>query len=368
MSGLESIALFHDLNPEELKALRLITQERRFATGAEIFQEGSPGDGVYFVRAGRVEISGFVSSNVRRAFSQLGTGEIFGEMSVIEHRPRSAAATALQDTEVYFIPRDEMLSLIKRSPALAFGLLRQISHRLREFNQLHMREMVQAESLSLIGRFAQSIVHDLKNPLSIIGLSAEMFDLPNISPEIRAKTQFRIRRQVERISDMVSDILIFTEGKRAEAGGRPSDYRAFVLELIGDLRAEAELKSAQIEMSDPPPAISLAFDPRRLNRVFHNLIHNATDVMLHGGKIFLRFQVTEKEVITEIEDTGPGIAPEIGDKLFQAFVTFGKTHGTGLGLSICKKIVEDHHGRIWVRSKAGRGAIFCFALPLAKTT
>jgi signal transduction histidine kinase len=226
--------------------------------------------------------------------------------------------------------------------------------------------MVQAESLSVIGRFAQSIVHDLKNPLSIIGLSAEMFDMPDISPEIRAKTQFRIRRQVERISDLVSDILIFTEGKRSDAGLQPADYHAFVLELIGDLRAEAELKAAQIEMQNPPPAVRVTFDPRRLNRVFHNLVHNATDVMLNGGKIFLRFHLTDKEIITELEDTGPGIAPEIAGKLFEAFATFGKTHGSGLGLSICKKIVEDHGGKISVRSEAGRGAIFSFALPLVK--
>jgi signal transduction histidine kinase len=363
---LESIALFHNLNLEELEAIRLITQERRFLQNAIVFQEGTPGDGVYFVKSGQVEISGFVSADVQRVFSRLGPGEIFGEMAVIDRHPRSATATARQDTEVYFIPRAEMLSLLKRSPALAFGLLQLISQRLREFNQFHLQEMVQSESLSVIGRFAQSIVHDLKNPLSIIGLSAELFDMPNISPEIRAKTQFRIRRQVARISDMVSDILIFTEGKRTDAGLKPADYCAFVLALTDDLRAEAELKAAHIEMPDPPPAACVAFDPRRLNRVFHNLIHNATDVMLNGGRIFLRFQLTETEIITEIEDTGPGIAPEIGDKLFQAFATFGKSHGTGLGLSICKKIVEDHRGRIWIRNEPGRGAIFCFALPLAK--
>jgi signal transduction histidine kinase len=366
VTGLESIVLFRELNQEDLQALRLITQERKFATGAEIFQEGAPGDGVYLVKAGLVEISGSVSSHGHRVFSRLGPGEIFGEMAVIEPHPRSATATAIQDTEVCFIPRGEMLSLIQRSPALAFGLLQEISHRLREFNRLHLREMVQAESLSLIGRFAQSIVHDLKNPLSIIGLSAEIFGMPGISPEIRAKTQLRIRRQVDRINDMVSDILIFTESNRTNTGLQPADYRAFILELIPDLRAEAELKAAQIETPNPPPAVQVAFDPRRLNRVFHNLIHNATDVMPNGGKIFLRFQVTEKEILTEIEDTGPGIAPEVAGKLFQAFVTFGKSHGTGLGLSICKKIIEDHEGRIWVRSEPARGAIFCFSLPLAK--
>ena len=366
MVALESIALFRNLNRNELQALRFISQERQFPAAREIFREGAPGDGVYFVKDGLVEISSIAESSVRRVFSQLGPGEIFGEMAVIEHRPRSATATAVKDTAVYFIPRAEMLSLIERSPALALNLLQQISHRLRELNQLHIREIVQAERLAAIGSFARSIVHDLKNPLSIIGLSAETFDMPGISPEVRAKSQVRIRKQVERISDMVGDILIFTEGKRPTNEIKPGDYRAFVLELIADLRAEAEIKSVRLEMENVPPAIPVTFDPRRLSRVFYNLVHNATDVMLDGGTILLRFNADEKEIVTEIEDTGPGIAPEIAGKLFQAFATFGKTHGTGLGLSICKKIVEDHGGRIWVRNEPKRGAIFCFTLPLAK--
>jgi signal transduction histidine kinase len=363
---LETINLFRHLNPGDLQALRSIAQERCFPVGCEIFQEGAPGDGVYFVKGGLVEISGLVGGNTRRVFSQLGPGEIFGEMAVIEDRPRSATAMALEPTAVYFITRGEMLPLIERSPGLAFGLLQQISHRLREFNQLHLRELVQAESLALIGRFAQSIIHDLKNPLSIIGLSAEIFDMPDISPEIRARTQVRIRKQIVRINDLISDILIFTENKRAGAELKPADYRAFIQQLIPDLRAEAELKAAHIEMPVPPPAVFVRLDPRRLSRVFYNLVHNATDVVLNGGKIFLRFHADENEIATEIEDTGPGIAPEIAGKLFQDFVTFGKTHGTGLGLSICKKIVDDHGGRIYVRNEPKRGAIFCFALPLAK--
>ena len=259
-----------------------------------------------------------------------------------------------------------MLSFIEHSPGLAFALLQQISHRLREFNQLHLRELVQAESLAVIGRFAQGIVHDLKNPLSIISLTAEMFDMPGVNPELRAKAQIRIRKQVERISDMVSDILIFTQGAAKPAELKPGDYCAFVLELADDLRAEAELKSAHIQMENTPPPVCVRFDPRRLRRVFFNLVHNATDVMLNGGIIFLRFQFNDLQITTEIEDTGPGIAPEIADKLFQPFTTHGKTKGTGLGLSICKKIAEDHGGSIAVRSEAGRGAIFSFTLPVAK--
>jgi len=88
--------------------------------------------------------------------------------------------------------------------------------------------------------------------------------------------------------------------------------------------------------------------------------------MLSGGVIFLRFESRAGEIVTEIEDTGAGIAPEVAGNLFQPFTTHGKTHGTGLGLSICKKIIEDHGGKIAVRSEAGRGAIFSFTLPLVK--
>ena len=362
--ALESITLFRYLGRDELQALRFIAQERHFAAHAEIFHEDDPGNGVYFVKDGLVEISSLVGDSERHVFSQLGPGEIFGEMAVIEHRPRSATAIAVKDTDVYFLPRGEMLSLIERSPALAFSLLQQISHRLREFNRVYLREVVQAERLAVVGNFARSIVHDLKNPLAIISLANGMFDRPDLSPEARAQAQSRIRKQVVRINDMVSDILMFTEGKQTDAEIKPASYHAFVLSLITDLRAEAEPRDVHIQMQNEPPAVLVRFNPRRLSRVFYNLVHNAADMMPSGGVITLRFLCDGKEIVTEIADTGPGVAPEIANQLFEVFATFGKAQGTGLGLSICKKIVEDHNGRIWERNQPGGGAVFAFALPL----
>jgi signal transduction histidine kinase len=364
MIALESMAWFRGLNGDELQALRLIAQERHFPAQNDVFNEGDPGDGVYLIKSGRVAISSLVGANARRVFSELGPGEIFGEMAVIEQRPRSATATAVRDTDVLFLPRGEMLSLLQRSPTLAFNLLQHISHRLREFDRFYLREVLQAERLAVVGNFARSIVHDLKNPLSIISLSAEMADRPDARPEARTQATARIRKMVERVGDMVGDILIFTEGKRTDVDAKPANYHSYILELIPDLRAEAEPKDARIQLQNEPPAVLLQFNPRRLSRVFYNLIHNAADMMPVGGVIYLRFQSDGKEILTEIEDSGPGIAPEIADKLFEAFATFGKTHGTGLGLSICKKIIEDHRGRIWARNQPGRGAVFAFALPL----
>ena len=363
MVTLEASKLFCQLSPPELSALRRVAREQRFSAGQEIFKEGDSGDGVYVVQEGLVEISGVVNRKARLVFSQVGPGEIFGEMAVIENKPRSAGAVAKADATVSFIPRADMLALVERSPALALALLQEISHRLREFNRQYIRHVLQAERLAIVGRFARSIVHDLKNPLNVIGLTAEIASLDRATPEMRQQAAGRIRKQIERISDLVGEILDFTQGPQPSLVLAPADYSVFVNQLLEELEAEARLKSVTLELEKPPPAVEVLIHPKRLRRVFYNLVLNGTDAMPEGGKIILRFQATEKEVVTEVEDGGRGIAPEIAGQLFELFATHGKTHGTGLGLSICKRIIEDHQGWISARNKPGRGAVFSFGLP-----
>jgi len=366
MVALESTELFRNLKPEELRALRQVTMEREFHAGQEIFREGDRGDGVYVVKEGLVEISGWINQETRRVLSHIRPGGIFGEMAIIEHRPRSASAAASKDTTAYFIPRGELLTLIERSPGLAMSVLQVISHRQREFNQHFLREVVQSERLAVLGRFSRSIVHDLKNPLNVIGLTTELACGSSATPQFRASAHDRVRKQIDRINDLIGEILNFTQGTGTADALSPMNYREFFHHILEDLREEAAIKSAKLQISNPPPDTKVMLNPNRLRRVFLNLIHNATDAMPQGGDITVHFTFTPRELITEVEDTGTGIAPEIADQLFQAFVTHGKTHGTGLGLSICKKIIEDHGGRIWARNEPGRGAVFAFALPSPK--
>jgi signal transduction histidine kinase len=303
---------------------------------------------------------------VRHVFSLAGPGDIFGEMAVLEDKPRSASAIARKKTSVYFFARENLLKMVELSPSLSLVFLREISNRLREFNRQYLREVIQTERLAVVGRFARSIVHDLKNPLNIIGLTAEMAGAENATASARQQAQGRIRKQVDRISDMIGEILDFTQGTQAEVVRAPSDYPEFVQSMLEELKPEAALKSVSIELVDAVPACRLLLDPRRLRRVFYNLVHNSTDAMPRGGKVMVRVYTNHQEAITEIADTGSGIAPEIENELFEAFVTHGKAHGTGLGLSITKKIIEDHHGWIRARNAATGGAIFSFGLPLAK--
>jgi signal transduction histidine kinase len=363
MVALEASKLFCQLSPKELSALRPTAREQAFPAGREIFKESDPGDGLYIVKDGLVEISVLIGQNLRRVFSRIAPGDIFGEMAVIDDKPRSASAVAARDTVVYFVSRAEMLKLIERSPTLTLGLLREVSHRLREFDRQYLREVLQAERLAVVGRFARSIVHDLKNPLNIIGLTAEMAAMDSATPEIRRRAEAGIRTQVERISEMIGEILDFTQGAHLDFVLAPIDYGTFIEQLVEELRPEAALKSVTLKLESPPPAVRLLINPKRLRRVFFNLIHNAAEAMPDGGKVSLRFRSSATEIVTEIEDDGPGIAPEIADQLFEAFATHGKPHGTGLGLTISKRIIEDHRGWITARSEPGKGAAFSFGLP-----
>jgi len=364
MVTLEASNLFRQLKSEDMTALYQAARERGFHAGEEIFKEGDAGDGLYIVKDGRVEISAGAGQNERQVFSQVAPGEMFGEMAVVEDKPRSASAIAKEETTVYFISRDELLALVEKSPSLAFALLREVSHRLRQFDRQYLREVLKAERLTVIGRFARSIVHDLKNPLNIIGLTAEIAGMPQSTPQSRLQAVASIRQQVDRISEMIGEILDFTQGVSTNLVLPPMDYSAFVRGVVEELRAEAELRSVAVEFENDPPNNHLLINPKRLRRVFHNIIHNATEAMQNGGRILLRFETLPKEVVTEIEDTGTGIPPEMDGKLFEAFATHGKANGTGLGLSICKRIIEDHHGWISGRNQPGRGAIFTFGLPL----
>jgi signal transduction histidine kinase len=144
----------------------------------------------------------------------------------------------------------------------------------------------------------------------------------------------------------------------------PTEYAEFARPVIDDIAREVAPKGVTVEFVTPVPLVKVPINPSRLSRVFYNLILNAVDEMPTGGKVKMHFQVTPEELITEIEDTGDGIAPQIVDKLFEAFETFGKPRGTGLGLSIARKIVEEHQGRIYARNVPNGGALFGFTLPL----
>lgn len=363
MTGLENVQVFSGLLAEEMQSVEQTAEMRAYSPSQVIFREGESGDGLYIVMSGEVEISAIMSGEQRRVLRTVKPGDFFGEMAVLDNEVRSATATSIGETKALFIGRDDLLSILERSPQLAYSLMREFSQRMRDSNRKYIDELLQAERLTLVGRFARSIVHDFKNPLNIIGLAAEMGCMEGAGESMRSSAYQRITKQVGRLSNMINELLEFTRGSQSEIVLAKGNYASFLRPLLTDIREEIETKSVTLELENGLPEVDVFMDQGRLIHVFYNLIHNSVDEMPSGGRIMLRFREEEGRLVTEIEDTGKGIAPEIASKLFEPFATHGKSQGTGLGLSICKKIIEDHRGELKaLASKPGKGAIFCFTL------
>jgi len=360
----------NSLGPLLLRALELaahIGRSRSFRAGEVLVAAGEPGDGLYIIERGEVQISDPIGGGGSRVLATLGPGDTVGEMAVIDDAPRSATACATTATATRHLRRDELLQLLDQQPALILpvirGFTRQSSNRIRDLNDKY----AQAERLELVGRFAGTIVHDFKNPLTVIGLAAELAGSDQSTPTLRHKAQKQIAQQVEGMTNMLQELIEFTKPSGQRPSLRTVDFSRYMVSLAEEIRQELAVRHVTLVLENEPPAVDVRLEPQRVARLCHNLVNNAVDEMSGGGRILLRFQSTAEELRIDFEDTGRGIAPEIAASLFTPFATHGKPHGTGLGLTICKRIVEDHGGKIWAAaSEPGKGATFSFTLPRAK--
>lgn len=206
-----------------------------------------------------------------------------------------------------------------------------------------------------------SIVHDLRNPLSAIHGCAEIL----INSRLSDLQVHRIARNLYGASVRMRELLdeFFSRHGGAGNGFEPCDVRELVASAVDKIALVAEAQSVRI-LQNVPENFVIGADRPRIQRVLVNLCVNALDVMPDGGTIRISAIPMPGGVLIKIRDTGPGIAPEIRERLFQPFVTAGKAGGLGLGLALSRQAVLDHGGEMWVESSR-RGACFAVRLPRA---
>jgi signal transduction histidine kinase len=226
-------------------------------------------------------------------------------------------------------------------------------------------DLIRQERISTIGRLSASIVHDLRNPLAAIYGGAEMMIDADLPPPHMKRLAANIYRASQRIQQLLQDLLDVSRGK---TGASELCRLLEVAQAACDsLAGAAGTQGVSITISIPPE-IELPLDRSRVERAFVNLVGNSLEAMPEGGRVRISASLDNGSALIQVEDTGPGIAPEIRAKLFQPFVTAGKRNGLGLGLALTRQTVLEHGGDMWVESEPGRGARFVFRLPGAQSS
>jgi len=260
----------------------------------------------------------------------------------------------------------------------------------RRVRQLEMRARA-AERLAELGTLTGGLAHEIKNPLSTVGLNVQLLQedvlalsqdtgLDESHQEGLGRVQRRLeslRREAQRLRDILEDFLRFAG--RVELDTRPTDIHVLIDELADFYEPQARESGVNLrtQLSANPSVVHA--DAPLLKQALLNLLINATQAMTkaredglpHGGagELIIRTEwarlAGSEELRIHITDTGPGMSPEVVQKIFQPYFST-KRGGTGLGLPTSRRIVEEHGGHITAHSEPGQGTDFTLALPSQK--
>jgi PAS domain S-box-containing protein len=247
-------------------------------------------------------------------------------------------------------------------------MLQRYSQRLEEMVAERTRELyvaqdrlVRQEKLATLGQLAGGVGHELRNPLGAIKNAAYFLNLalPKPEPEVK-ETLDILHREVAASERIIGSLLGFARPR--PPARQPVEINALVREALARTALPENVRVVT-HLGEALPAIPA--DPDQLVQVFGNLILNAAQAMPDGGRLTVETRV-EPEVewlAVSVADTGMGISPENLGKLFEPLFST-KAQGIGLGLALSKTLVENHGGRIEVRSEVGAGSIFTVKLPI----
>lgn len=231
------------------------------------------------------------------------------------------------------------------------------------------RQLRQAETLTVAGKLASSVAHEVGTPLNIVSGRAEQL-LKTLSPGDPRRADLQvIIQQIERICGILRSLLDTVRPRKPDV--QPASLPAVLDRLVPLLRHAARRHDAGLTSSVPADLPPVLADPNQLQQLLINLVVNALEATSPGGRVEVTARPREHEgrpgVAVAVSDTGPGIPADVLPRVFEAFFTTKPAgQGTGLGLAICREIVTQHGGDIGIDSRIGIGTTVTVWLPDAE--
>lgn len=278
----------------------------------------------------------------------------------IEHLSRAVEAVGAGnfDVSVKAGSRDEVAQLAASFNTMAVNL-RERETRLREAHA----QLLHSEKMAAIGQLSAGLAHEVKNPLAGILGYAQLTRRSLNDPDVITKNLDVIERETRRCTDIISNLMRFA---RQETGERAvTDINVAVSRAIALVDHQLGLHKVRIETELHSGLSPVSCNANQLQQVVMNLLINAQQIMEPaGGTVHVRTRMSESDVIIEVDDTGPGVPPELRTRIFEPFFTTKQAgKGTGLGLSVSYGLIRDHGGDIRVSDAPSGGARFTISLP-----
>jgi signal transduction histidine kinase len=302
-------------------------------------------------------------------------------------RPRPAREVALEERLPERRRQDDLGALAEDLNRMAASLQashtqleRKVEERTRELQvaleQLAARTQELNAASAHKSEFLANMSHELRTPLNaILGftqvLQQKLFGEVNEKQEEYLED---IHSSANHLLELINDVLDLS---KVEAGQVELEKSSFSLREALErgvvmVRERALKNGVQLTLEVDPSVELVTADERRIRQVVFNLLSNAVKFTPRGGSVLVGSAQENGEVLVSVRDTGPGIAPDDQERIFEEFqqTEVGQEHreGTGLGLALSRKLVELHGGRIWVESQPGAGATFTFTLPVEAKT
>ncbi|MCH7887336.1 MAG: response regulator [Candidatus Marinimicrobia bacterium] len=222
------------------------------------------------------------------------------------------------------------------------------------------QHLLQSDKLATMGLMAGTIAHDIANPLTVVLARARLLLMKGTLGDAESKNLNIIIKNSQKIERLIFSITRFARKSSNEY--TDIDLMEVLRESLLMLSKSLNVQSITLEEIYEIEEPIVWGEPNELEQVFTNLIQNALQAMETGGKLTIRVNLKDNFIRIIFEDTGPGIPEEKLSDIFEAFYTT-KKEGTGLGLNICKRIIQEHSGKISVESKIGEGTKFVIDLP-----
>jgi len=264
---------------------------------------------------------------------------------------------------------------------LAYLATRRTERRVREL-ELRRRS---DERLAELGRLTGGLAHEIKNPLSTVGLNIQLIeeDVRDLDKQVaedspahervgRIQRRFTsLMRETQRLRDILEDFLRFAG--RIQLDRAETNVVGMVDEMVDFFAPQASAAKVQLRSQPPSERIEAEIDAGLIKQALLNLLINAVQAMSearlgkkpHGGcgELIIRTERVREQVLIHVTDTGPGIDPVAGKSVFEPYFST-KKGGSGLGLPTSRRIVEEHGGSLTFHTEPGRGTDFVIALPL----